>query len=178
MAVSAKSMDGQAHSVKIYSDISAEWVSGDNGLIANWTTRMDLDILTHQVQLAKQTIFAEINDHTECKCNALLFRNFFYSNVYRRFRILLGEACKCLEDCKLHLLIDSLLRALRRHSKQEETLPYAHSSSIPASSWALWTPTSELSTITGLCLPLLRILGQSLLSRNLSSSRSATYAIP
>jgi len=76
MAVSAKSTDGQAHSVKIYSDISAEWVSGDNGLIANWTTTTG-DILTHQVQLAKQTTFAEINDHTQCEYDVPHFRSFF-----------------------------------------------------------------------------------------------------
>ena len=69
MAVSANSTDGQAHTVKIYSDISGEWVSGSNDLIANWTTTTG-DILTHRVQLAKQATFSEINGRTQCEYNA------------------------------------------------------------------------------------------------------------
>ncbi|KAK1226439.1 hypothetical protein PQX77_010603 [Marasmius sp. AFHP31] len=64
LSVSAASTDGRAHSVQIYSDISAEWVSGDNGLVANWNTTTG-SILTHQVQLATQSRFKEVNDHTQ-----------------------------------------------------------------------------------------------------------------
>lgn len=46
-------------------DISGEWVTGDNSLVANWTTSTG-DIVTHQVQLANQTVFKEINDHIQC----------------------------------------------------------------------------------------------------------------
>ncbi|KAI0774160.1 DUF1793-domain-containing protein [Fomes fomentarius] len=62
--VSAASNDGNAHNVQIYTDISAEWVTGDNGLTANWTTTTG-DILTHQVQLASQSQFGEVNDHIQ-----------------------------------------------------------------------------------------------------------------
>ncbi|CAA7259876.1 unnamed protein product [Cyclocybe aegerita] len=64
MAVSAASTDGAPHSVQVYSDISAEWVSGDNSLIANWSTTTG-SIITHQVQLATPVPFSEINDHTQ-----------------------------------------------------------------------------------------------------------------
>jgi hypothetical protein len=64
MAVSAKSTDGASHSVQVYSDISAEWVSGDNGLAANWTTTTG-NVITHQVQLQSQSVFSEINDHIQ-----------------------------------------------------------------------------------------------------------------
>lgn len=64
MAVSAASTDGKAHSVQVYSDISAEWVTGDNGLLANWTTTTG-SIITHQVQLQSQNVFTEVNDHTQ-----------------------------------------------------------------------------------------------------------------
>lgn len=67
MAVSAASTDGAAHSVQVYSDISAEWVSGDNSLTANWTTTTSNGTITHQVQLARQAPFSEINDHTQCE---------------------------------------------------------------------------------------------------------------
>ncbi|RDB22588.1 Glutaminase A [Hypsizygus marmoreus] len=64
LAVSAASMDGAAHSVQVYSDISAEWVSGNNALIANWSTTTG-SILTHQVQLQTQSVFSELNDHIQ-----------------------------------------------------------------------------------------------------------------
>ncbi|KAK7060516.1 hypothetical protein VNI00_001281 [Paramarasmius palmivorus] len=65
MTVSAASTDGASHSVQLYSDISAEWVSGDNSLNANWTTTTSGSILTHQVQLTSPKVFAESNDHTQ-----------------------------------------------------------------------------------------------------------------
>ncbi|KAF8897656.1 DUF1793-domain-containing protein [Infundibulicybe gibba] len=64
LAVSAVSTDGASHSVQVYTDISAEWVSGDNNLVVNWSTTTG-SILTHQVQLATQSVFSEINDHTQ-----------------------------------------------------------------------------------------------------------------
>ncbi|KAK7470511.1 hypothetical protein VKT23_001937 [Stygiomarasmius scandens] len=64
MSVSARSTDGAAHTVQIYSDISAEWVSGDNSLVANWSTTTG-DNLIHQVQLTEQAVFQEANDHTQ-----------------------------------------------------------------------------------------------------------------
>ncbi|KAF4619311.1 hypothetical protein D9613_005332 [Agrocybe pediades] len=64
MAVSAASTDGASHSVQVYSDISAEWVSGDNGLVASWSTTTG-SIITHKVQLVNQALFSEVNDHTQ-----------------------------------------------------------------------------------------------------------------
>ncbi|KAF8351347.1 DUF1793-domain-containing protein [Amanita rubescens] len=64
LAVSAASTDGVSHHVQMYSDISAEWVSGDNTLVANWSTSVGSTI-THKVQLEDQTLFGEINDHTQ-----------------------------------------------------------------------------------------------------------------
>jgi len=64
MAVSAKSTDGGSHSVQVYSDISAEWVSGDNSLVATWSTSAG-NILTHQVQLQNPAVYTEKNDHTQ-----------------------------------------------------------------------------------------------------------------
>ncbi|KAJ6628752.1 DUF1793-domain-containing protein [Mycena sp. CBHHK59/15] len=65
MAVSAASTDGASHSVQVYSDISGEWVSGDNSLTVNWNSTTTGSVLTHQVQLASPTVFGEINDHTQ-----------------------------------------------------------------------------------------------------------------
>ncbi|CDO71295.1 hypothetical protein BN946_scf184908.g52 [Trametes cinnabarina] len=63
-AVSAASNDGKAHSVQLYTDISAEWVTGDNSLTANWTTTTG-SVLTHQIQLVSQTQFGEVGDHIQ-----------------------------------------------------------------------------------------------------------------
>ncbi|KAJ3568603.1 hypothetical protein NP233_g5597 [Leucocoprinus birnbaumii] len=64
MAVSAASTDGGSHSVQVYSDISAEWVSGDTSLGATWSTSTG-SVITHQVQLANQAVLTEVNDHTQ-----------------------------------------------------------------------------------------------------------------
>ncbi|KAJ3515450.1 hypothetical protein NLJ89_g1756 [Agrocybe chaxingu] len=65
MAVSAASTRRSPPALlQVYSDVSAEWVSGDNSLIANWSTTTD-SIITHQVQLTTPVPFSEINDHTQ-----------------------------------------------------------------------------------------------------------------
>ncbi|TFK82313.1 DUF1793-domain-containing protein [Polyporus arcularius HHB13444] len=63
-AISAAANDGKSHSVQVYADISAEWVSGDNNLLVNWSTSTG-DVLTHQVQLADQPEFTEVNDRIQ-----------------------------------------------------------------------------------------------------------------
>ncbi|KAJ7283979.1 DUF1793-domain-containing protein [Mycena rebaudengoi] len=65
LAVSAASTDGAAHTVQVYTDISAEWVSGDNGLTVNWNSTTSGSILTHQVQLTNPTQFGENADHIQ-----------------------------------------------------------------------------------------------------------------
>lgn len=64
--LSAAPNDGGSHSVQIYSDISAEWITGDDSLTANWTTTTG-SVVTHQVQLATQQPFTEISDHIQRK---------------------------------------------------------------------------------------------------------------
>jgi hypothetical protein len=66
MNVAVSSTDGNNHDVQVYSDISAEWVSGDLALTANWSTNTEGDIVAHQLQLETQTILGEVNDHTQC----------------------------------------------------------------------------------------------------------------
>ncbi|KAJ6598936.1 hypothetical protein DFH09DRAFT_1356105 [Mycena vulgaris] len=73
MALSVASTDGNSHSVQLYSDISAEWVAGDNSLPVNWTTSAG-DTLVHQIQLQNQTAFAETSDR-------VLHGSVFYSTT-------------------------------------------------------------------------------------------------
>ncbi|KAJ8475297.1 hypothetical protein ONZ51_g6647 [Trametes cubensis] len=71
LSVSAASNDGNDHSVQVYADISAEWVSGDDSLQVQWTTSTGATI-AHQVQLSIQEPFTEINDRAQCKCSLML----------------------------------------------------------------------------------------------------------
>ncbi len=63
-AISAASNDGDSHDVQVYADITAEWVTGNRSLIVNWDTKTG-DVLTHQVQLANQTDYVEINNRIQ-----------------------------------------------------------------------------------------------------------------
>ncbi|KAK7060514.1 hypothetical protein VNI00_001279 [Paramarasmius palmivorus] len=72
MALSVASTDGNSHSVQLYSDVSAEWCSGDSALAVNWTTTTG-DTLIHQAQLQNQTEFAEINDQIQ-RNKSLIFK--------------------------------------------------------------------------------------------------------
>ncbi|KAJ4478253.1 hypothetical protein J3R30DRAFT_2880603 [Lentinula aciculospora] len=64
MAISATSTDGNSHAVQVYTDISAEWISGNTSLAANWSTSTQ-DILTHQIQLQNSAPFTEIDDRAQ-----------------------------------------------------------------------------------------------------------------
>lgn len=64
MSISAISTDGNSHDFAVYSDISAEWVTGDNSLTVNWTTTTG-DVITHQVQLESQSTYGEVSDHIQ-----------------------------------------------------------------------------------------------------------------
>ncbi|KAJ7481103.1 hypothetical protein B0H11DRAFT_1232531 [Mycena galericulata] len=72
LAVSAVSIDGASHTVAIYNDISAEWVTGDNSLVANWTTTTG-SVYTHQVQLATQTEFGEFSPQGQTQYGSVYF---------------------------------------------------------------------------------------------------------
>ncbi|KAJ8587203.1 DUF1793-domain-containing protein [Rhizopogon salebrosus TDB-379] len=78
LALSAVSNDGGSHTVSVYTDISAEWVSGDDSLTVNWTTTTG-DILTHQVMLENQELYVEYNDHIQQ--GAAYYSTLNYSSV-------------------------------------------------------------------------------------------------
>lgn len=64
LALSAAPSDGNSHSVQVYTDISAEWVFGDDSQTVNWTT-LASDVVTHQIQLESQDVFNEVNDRIQ-----------------------------------------------------------------------------------------------------------------
>ncbi|EJF61169.1 hypothetical protein DICSQDRAFT_155261 [Dichomitus squalens LYAD-421 SS1] len=65
LAVSVASNDGKPHSVQVYTDITGEWITGVDTWTANWTTTTTGGVLTHQVQLANQARYEEVNDHVQ-----------------------------------------------------------------------------------------------------------------
>lgn len=72
MAVSVIPTDGRSHAIQIYSDITAEWTSGDDAKVVNWTTWATTDTVTHQIQLQSPSPFSEVDDHAECKSKIFL----------------------------------------------------------------------------------------------------------
>ncbi|EGP88303.1 GTA glutaminase A [Zymoseptoria tritici IPO323] len=68
MDVEVHSLDDGEHSVQIYSDISAEWVSGDRGAVAEWSygdIGTDPAISYHKVFRQQQLEFAQVDDQAE-----------------------------------------------------------------------------------------------------------------
>ncbi|KAL1722415.1 hypothetical protein EV715DRAFT_270417 [Schizophyllum commune] len=62
LSLSAASNDGSAHSVQVYTDISAEWLSpGDGAQPVNWTLE-DGDVLSHALSLQTQLNYEENHD--------------------------------------------------------------------------------------------------------------------
>ncbi|KAJ1304799.1 hypothetical protein OPQ81_005935 [Rhizoctonia solani] len=50
-SVSAVSNDGATHAVSVYTDISGEWITGDNTQPAQWSTITDENIVLHKMSL-------------------------------------------------------------------------------------------------------------------------------
>ncbi|TQS36293.1 hypothetical protein Golomagni_03262 [Golovinomyces magnicellulatus] len=64
--VAVRSLDGAPHSIQLYADISAEWVSGDRKSVAQWDHGFTNDgISYHKVSRQKQLLFSEISDQAE-----------------------------------------------------------------------------------------------------------------
>lgn len=72
LSISVVSTDGASHSVQVYTDISAEWISGNPSLLATWATSSSSTVMTHTVQLKDPELFSEVNDHTQCSFAGLL----------------------------------------------------------------------------------------------------------
>ncbi|KAG5342506.1 hypothetical protein C0989_000634 [Termitomyces sp. Mn162] len=65
MAVSAASNDNAAHSVQVYSDITAEWVSANLSDTVEWSTSAVGNVITHQFQSQLPSVFSEYQDHVQ-----------------------------------------------------------------------------------------------------------------
>ena len=59
--VDVYSMDGQEHQVELYSDISAEWLARDTGVVAEWSADASADgkVFSHTIHRQEQLLFTE-----------------------------------------------------------------------------------------------------------------------
>ncbi|KAN0136895.1 protein of unknown function (DUF1793) domain containing protein [Lactarius tabidus] len=65
LALSAKSLDGAAHNVQAYSDISGEWNSGNRNQVIDWDTTSTSNAIIHRVRLQNPVLFEEISNQAE-----------------------------------------------------------------------------------------------------------------
>ncbi|KAI0762087.1 hypothetical protein BD413DRAFT_643854 [Trametes elegans] len=65
VSVAGESLDGKTHSVQLYSDISAEWVSGDRTSIVQWSQHTSSGSVYHQIQLQSPEQDVEINSQAQ-----------------------------------------------------------------------------------------------------------------
>ncbi|KAF8885610.1 hypothetical protein BD779DRAFT_664845 [Infundibulicybe gibba] len=65
MYLTAKATDGANHTIQVYTDITAEWVSGDSGTSVVWSTTPSDDLVFHQTQSASPSPMQEIKDQAE-----------------------------------------------------------------------------------------------------------------
>ncbi|KAI4665545.1 uncharacterized protein J4E78_003007 [Alternaria triticimaculans] len=73
MNVEVSSLDGSQHDVQIYTDISAEWTSGDVAAVAEWSYGTTSDgIGYHKIWKQNQQSLSEVNDRAE-------WGNWYYS---------------------------------------------------------------------------------------------------
>lgn len=63
--VEVASLDGNEHDVQVYSDISAEWVSGDRNAIAQWDYGTTDGVAYHKVYRQTQLAFSQNNEQAE-----------------------------------------------------------------------------------------------------------------
>ncbi|KAH9996263.1 DUF1793-domain-containing protein [Russula vinacea] len=65
MAFTASSLDGAAHAVQVYSDVSGEWNSGDRNQVIVWSATSNADVVFHSVRLQTSAVFTEIINQAE-----------------------------------------------------------------------------------------------------------------
>ncbi|KAI9447112.1 hypothetical protein BJY52DRAFT_375069 [Lactarius psammicola] len=65
LSITAKSLDGAAHTVQVHSHLSAEWMSADRTQVIVWNTITNSDVVYHSVRLQNPAVFNEITTQQE-----------------------------------------------------------------------------------------------------------------
>ncbi|KAH9077812.1 hypothetical protein EDB83DRAFT_2514525 [Lactarius deliciosus] len=65
LSLTAESLDGAAHAVQVYSDVSGEWLSADRSQEIIWSTTAINNVIYHMAQLKNPAVFNEIGTQAE-----------------------------------------------------------------------------------------------------------------
>ncbi|KAH8997909.1 hypothetical protein EDB92DRAFT_1792338 [Lactarius akahatsu] len=65
LSLTAQSLDGAAHDVQVYSDVSGEWLSADRSQEIRWSTTAIKNVIYHMAQLKNPAVFNEIGTQAE-----------------------------------------------------------------------------------------------------------------
>ncbi|KAH9064487.1 hypothetical protein EDB87DRAFT_1680356 [Lactarius vividus] len=65
LSLTAESLDGVAHAVQVYSDVSGEWLSADRSQEIRWSTTTINNVIYHMAQLKNPAVFNEIGTQAE-----------------------------------------------------------------------------------------------------------------
>ncbi|TBU41779.1 hypothetical protein BD309DRAFT_964560 [Dichomitus squalens] len=65
ISVEAQSLDGNSHAVQLYSDISAEWLSGNRSSPVQWSNNNTGNTLFHEIELQQPQQDVEINHQAQ-----------------------------------------------------------------------------------------------------------------
>ncbi|KAH9040733.1 hypothetical protein EDB85DRAFT_1858640 [Lactarius pseudohatsudake] len=65
LSLTAKSLDGAAHAVQVYSDLAAEWVSGNRSQMVYWAGIGGNGVIGHQVKRQNPTLSDKVSADTE-----------------------------------------------------------------------------------------------------------------
>ncbi|KAH8997908.1 hypothetical protein EDB92DRAFT_1305914 [Lactarius akahatsu] len=65
LSLTAESLDGAAHAVQVYSDVSGEWLSADRSREIRWSTTAINNVIYHMAQLKNPAVFNEIGTQAE-----------------------------------------------------------------------------------------------------------------
>ncbi|CAE6513871.1 unnamed protein product [Rhizoctonia solani] len=64
-SVEAASNDGASHTVSVYTDISGEWITGDNSQQAQWATTTDNNMVVHKMFLQDPIAYGETRQRAQ-----------------------------------------------------------------------------------------------------------------
>ncbi|KAH9022174.1 hypothetical protein EDB85DRAFT_1871496 [Lactarius pseudohatsudake] len=65
LSLTAETLDGAAHDVQVYSDLSGEWLSADRSQEIRWSTTAINNVIYHMAQLKNPAVFNEIDTQAE-----------------------------------------------------------------------------------------------------------------
>ncbi|KAN0141387.1 DUF1793 domain containing protein [Lactarius tabidus] len=92
LSLTAESLDGAAHALQVYSDVSGQWLSGDPSQEIEWSTTSNDNVIYHTAELQNPAVFNEIN--TQADWGTLYYAMKSVGNI--TFKTDIGGNCRVL----------------------------------------------------------------------------------